>query len=102
MPVSRRYYYWLVTRDENGRPYLVFGGNDENEARRKGLEILDGMDFEIKRYPTRDLTAASSYFRGKRLEDTHSIKESSRRIGHDKSIDRIRKKREKRNPLGGF
>ena len=90
----RRYYYWIITQDQ-GRPYLVFGGADEEEARRKGLEILGGIDFELKRYPTRDLAAASSFYRGKRLDETHSLRESSRRIGHDRSIERLRERRQR-------
>lgn len=91
----RKYYYWIVTKDENGRPFLVFGGDDEEEARRKGLELLAGLDFEIKRYPTRDLGQASAFFRGKRLDETHSLQEANRRIGHDRSLARL-KRRDKR------
>lgn len=89
--MSRRYYYWLVTQSD-GKPYLVFGGNDEDAARRKGLELLGGLDFEVKRYPTRDLGAASAFFRGKRLDETHSLRESSSRIGHDRSIARLKRR----------
>jgi len=90
---ARRNYYWLVARDENGKPYLIFGGDSEVEARQKGLEMLGGLDFEIRSYPTRHEPTASSYLRGKRLEDTHSLKESSRRIGHSKSLRRLRQRR---------
>ena len=88
----RRYYYWLVSRDESGKPYLIFGGDSEQEARQKGLEMLAGMDFSIKRYPTRDQDTASAYLRGKRLEQTHSLKESGRRIGHTKSLKRLKRR----------
>ena len=91
---ERRYHYWIVAYDQD-RPYLVYGGTDEEEARRKGLELLAGANFELKRYPTMDLGAASAFFRGKRLDDTHSLKESSRRIGHDRSLRRL-KRREQR------
>lgn len=91
----RRQYWWIVTHDQ-GKPYLVFGGADEEESRRKGLEILGGMDFELKRYPTRDLDAASSFYRGKRLDETHSLHDAGARIGHDRSVARmIRNKRKK-------
>ena len=89
---SRRYYYWIVARDE-GKPYLLFGGNSEQEARQKGMELLAGLNFDIKRYPTRDQATASAYLRGKRLEQTHSLKESGRRIGHNKSLRRAKRKR---------
>ena len=85
---DRRYYYWLATRDENGKPYLIFGGINEEEARQKGLDMLGGLDFEIKRYPTRDLATASAFYRGVRLEETHSLSKAGRRIGHDKSLKR--------------
>ena len=91
---ARRYYYWIITVD-NGHPYLVFGGADEEEARRKGLEILGGVDFQLKRYPTSDLSTASAYFRGKRLDETHSLRESSKRIGHTRSLDRLKKKQQR-------
>jgi len=84
----RQNHYWLISKDEDGKPYLVYGGLSENEARQKGLEMLGGMDFEIKRYPTKDLGTASSYLRGRRLEQTQSLRESGRRIGHTKSINR--------------
>lgn len=88
----RRYYYWVVARDQ-GKPYLIFGGADEEEARRKGLELLGGVDFELKRYPTSDLARASAFYRGVRLEETHSLKESSRRVGHNRSLRRLRERR---------
>jgi len=89
---ERRYYYWICTVDENSKTYLVFGGNSEEEARQKGLEILAGVDFELKRYPTHDLSTASAYLRGKRLEETHSLSTASQRIGHSKSLARLKKK----------
>jgi len=67
-------YYWLVAKDETGKPYLVYGGATEEEARQKGLENLNGIDFEIKPLPTRDLSSASSMLRGNRLEQTHSLR----------------------------
>lgn len=90
----RRYYYWIVAQ-EGGTPYLIFGGNDEEGARRKGLEILGGLDFEIKRFPTRNLAQASSFYRGKRLDDTHSLRDSSKRIGHDRSLARLKRRKQR-------
>lgn len=90
---SRRHHYWLVTRDENGKPYLIYGGPTEEEARSKGLEVLGGMDFDIKRLPTRNLQAASSMIRGTRLEQTHSLKQASERIGHSRSLRRLKRKK---------
>ena len=88
----KRYHFWLVAYDD-GKPYLIYGGITEDEARRKGLEMLGGLDFQIKRYPTSNLPTASSYFHGSRLEQTKSPREAMRRVGHDKSLERLKKKR---------
>lgn len=95
MPKSK-YYYWIVTRDqETGKPYLLTGGDTEIEARRRGLEMLGGTDFEIKRYPTRDRNEASAYYRGKRLEHGDGLKKSSQRIAHEKTLKRRRPRQER-------
>ena len=92
---SRRQYYWLVAY-EDAKPYLIYGGTTEDEARRRGFEMLGGIDFQIKRYPTCHLATASSYFHGNRLESTRSPREAMRRVGHEKSLNRLKRKR-----LGG-
>ena len=89
----RKYYYWLVTHDENGKVFLIFGGEDESQSRQKGLEMLSGMDFDIKRLPTRDLATASAMYRGKRLERGEGLRRSTQRLGHDRSLDRLRRRR---------
>ena len=89
---ERRNYYWLMAQDETGKPYLVFGGSSEEEARQKGLEMLVGFNFEIKRLPTRNLQMASSLLKGNRLEQTHSLKEAGKRLGHNRSLKRLRHK----------
>lgn len=90
-----KYYYWIVTQDQ-GRPYLIFGGADEEEARRKGLELLGGLDFRLVRYRTSQLSQASAFYRGERLENGLGIRESSRRQGHEKSVNRLREARRRR------
>lgn len=91
---GQRIYYWLVTRDPGtGQPYLIYGGITEDEARQKGLEMLSGIDFEIRGLRTRNMARASAMVRGTRLEASHSLKEASRRIGHDKSLRRLHKRR---------
>jgi hypothetical protein len=88
------YHYWLVTKSED-KPYLLYAcpaREGEEKARQRGFELLGGLDFEIKRYPTRAINHASSLYRGSRLDTTHSLKEASRRIGHDKSIKRLQNK----------
>ena len=95
---GRRKYYWLVTEDpDTGRPFLIFGGDSEEVARQKGLEMLGGIDFEIRAFPTRNLSRASSLLRGKRLDDTHSLHDATVRQGHDKSLRRLKHKLRKRN-----
>lgn len=92
---SRRKYYWLLCVDPDTRkPVLIFGGNNEDEARSKGLEMLGGIDFEIRALPTRNLQMASAMIRGQRLEDTQSLRKARERLGHDRTLDRIRKRRE--------
>ncbi len=88
-------YYWIVAIDpESGKPYLISGGPTEDEARQKGLEMLAGVDFEVKSLPTRNLARASSLIKGDRLESTHSLHKSSERLGHDRSVARMRQRRQ--------
>ncbi len=95
MPVadSRRKYYWILASDPGtGKPYLVFGGNTEDEARQHGMELLGGLDFEVRSLPTRNLARASSLIKGKKLEDTHSLSKSGERLGHDRSVKRLQRR----------
>jgi hypothetical protein len=86
-------YYWIVAQDpETRKPYLIFGDRDENQARQKAFEMLGGVDFELKSLPTRNLARASSLLKGHRLEDTHSLSKAGERLGHDKSLNRMRKR----------
>ncbi len=86
-----RYHYWLVA-ESSGKPYLIYGGVTEDQARMRGLELLAGTDFQIKRLPTKNLARASSLLKGSRLEQTHSIKQASQRLGHEKSFKRTKRK----------
>jgi len=99
--MSRRMYYWIAAKDETGKPYLISATmcKTEDEARQRGMEMLSGLDFEIKRYPTRDLSSAVRMLRGSRLEDTHALRTSARRQGHEKSIARLRRRISKRDGL---
>lgn len=88
-----RYYFWISAHDETGKSYLIFGSDkSEDEARQKGLDMLGSVNFEIKRLPTRNLASASSMIRGRRLKETHSLRQASKRIGHTKSIKRLRRR----------
>jgi hypothetical protein len=96
----RQYHFWIVSRDpDTGRPYLIYGCPDrdgEDECRRKGIEMLGGLNFDIKRYPTSNLAQASSYHRGRRLESGEGLRASTQRIGHEKSIERMKQARRRR------
>jgi len=87
--MSREEYYWLTAKDEEtGKPYLIAGGVNEEEARQKGLEMLSGLDFRIRKLPTRNLQRASSLLKGNRLEKTHSLHKAAERLGHERSVRR--------------
>ncbi len=88
------YYWWITAVDaESGKNYLIAGGRSEEEARQKGLEMMGGVDFQIRRLPTRNLSRASSLLKGDKLEHTKSLHEAAQRLGHDKSIDRLKRRR---------
>ena len=95
----RKNYWWLICRDSEGKPYLVFGSErSEDDARQKGIEMNlgDFGDFEIKRYPTRSKSEASSFFRGKRLEQGEGIENAKQRIGHERSLERLKRRMARR------
>ena len=88
-----RLYYWLVARDpDTGRPFLIAGGDTEDQARQKGLECLQGIDFNIRGLHTRDMARASQIIRGKRLEETHSLTAAKQRLGHERSLARLHRR----------
>lgn len=93
----RQYHYWIVSKEpETGKTFLIYGCPDrdgESVARNKGMEMLGGLDFEIKRYPTSNLAEASAYHRGKRLERGEGLRMSTQRLGHEKSLARLRRRR---------
>jgi hypothetical protein len=86
-------FFWIICRDpDTGHPFLIAGGNSEMEARQKGMEALSGVNFEIRELPTRNLQRASSMIRGKRLDETHSLRAAKQRLGHDRSVARMRRR----------
>ena len=92
--MAREEYFWLVALDpETSRPYLIAGGRTEDEARQKGLEMLAGIDFQIRKLPTRNLARASSLMKGNRLEKTRSLHKAAERIGHERTLRRRQQKR---------
>ncbi len=96
----RQKHFWIVTSHE-GKPFLIYGGLTEEDARNKGLTELNGLDFAVKMYPTLDTNAASAMHRGKRLGDTHSLGQASERLGHDRSLRRLKRRQDRENRLRG-
>ncbi len=97
---SRRRFFWLICQDpESGKIFLIAGGNTEEEARSKGLECLAGIDFEIRDLPTKSLSTASQIVKGKRLEDTQSLHKAKERLGHNKSLQRLKARRMRKDYL---
>jgi len=95
---DHRQYFWLVSKDEGGKTFLIFGSDrSEDDARQRGLELLSGAYFEVKQLPTKDLSRASSLLKGNRLERTRSLKEASKRLGHEKSLKRMKQRQAKQS-----
>ncbi len=95
-------YWWLVAKDEQSKTVLIFGSDrSEEDARRKGLELLSGTDFEVKMLPTRDLGKASSLLKGNKLETTHSLTRATERLVHERGMRQTWRRRERRLHQGG-
>jgi len=78
----RREYWWLVARDDKGQRYLIFGSDkNEEDARQKGLE-LGMLDFEIKKFPTRDMDTASHMLKYGIARQERDISQAGRRLRH--------------------
>lgn len=89
-----RHYFWIITRDpETKKPFLIKGGASEEEARQRGLEMLGNLDFEVKDLQTTNMAEASARLRGKRLEDGEGLRTSTQRIGHERSLERLKRRR---------
>lgn len=93
---ARQPWYWIVASDETGQPYLIFGGATESDARQKGLEMMPGVNFEVRMFRTRNLDMARSLLRGSRLDGHHSLREAGRRQGHEKSISKLLRRSRRR------
>ena len=101
--MPREYHWWIGAVDpDTGRQHLIYGSADrgstggEDVARSHAFEMLGSLDFELKRLPTRDLSTASALWRGKRLSQGDGLHASSQRIGHEKSVSRMRQRIEAR------
>ena len=100
---SQHMCYWILAQDpESGKPFLIFGSDkSEDDARAHGVEMLSGVDFTVKPLRTRNLAMASSIIRGKRLENTHDLQSAKQRLGHEKSIARLRQRVNRRRRVTG-
>ena len=102
--MARQYHWWIISKDELGKPYLIYGAPDfgsdggEDVARSKAFEVLGGLDFNLKRLATRNLSAARGFVCGGFLESGKGLRESVRRLGHEKSLNRLRRRRLERRP----
>jgi len=85
--MSRQNHFWIVAVQDS-RPVLIYGSTDERLSRQKGLEMLPGIDFQIKRLPTSNLQRASSLLRGSRLDETHDLREATKRQMHERGLKR--------------
>ncbi len=77
-----RSYWWLVGKNE-GKTFLIFGSDkSEEDARQHGFEMLGGVDFQIRRLPTKNISEASRQLKGNILEKTKDIGAATRRLKH--------------------
>lgn len=75
--------YWWLTGKNEGKRFLIFGSDkSEDDARQHGLELLGGVDFEIKRLPTKNISQASRQLKGNILEQTKDLDTATRRLKH--------------------
>ena len=95
----REYHWWIYcapSAESGGKPILIYGCPDrgstggEDGARSKALEMLSGYNWVLKRFPTRELGAASAMVRGKRLASGEGLGASTQRIGHNKTVNQLR------------
>jgi len=94
---KRNWHYWITAKDpETGKPYLIAGGRTEEEARQKGLEMLGGIDFNIRRLPTINMAAASAMIKGRRLEKGKNLRKATERIGHNRTLRRRQRRKQSR------
>ena len=56
-------HWWIVGQDRVGRVVILYGGQDETEARNKGYRTF-GPIFELKNLPTRNRHKVSTMIRG--------------------------------------
>jgi hypothetical protein len=85
--MSRQPYYWVFASPD-GKPTLIKGGATEYAARQIGLEKLSGIDFRVVRLHTTNLQAASAEMRGQVLDETHDLRQATKRQMHERGLRR--------------
>ncbi|MBU2249374.1 MAG: hypothetical protein KKD77_21680 [Gammaproteobacteria bacterium] len=76
-------HYWWLSGVNDGERFLIFGSDiSEDDARRRGLELLRGIDFEVRKLNTKNLASASQKYKGHRLERTRDLRTATRRLRH--------------------
>ena len=84
----KRQYWWLTGVSE-GKTFLIFGSDESiDDARQHGLELLGGINFEIKCLRSRNIAQASRELKGGKLERTHDLGQATKRLKH-KRIRRL-------------
>ncbi len=64
-----------------GQRYIIFGGDNEEEARNRGIEKI-GFQFDIISLPTRNRHTASAMVKGQLLEKSGNLHTSVKRLRH--------------------
>lgn len=81
--MSREIHYWITAENSAGRTFLIYGGLSEVEATNKALSIQDLPSyFDIISLPTRDQAKASQLLKGKKLDESGSLDESTQNLQH--------------------
>jgi len=90
----RQFHWWISGLDpHSGKRFLIYGDPQESVCRQKALEMLSGIDFKMKRLPTRDPNAAARMWKGERLAVHHDLSDAMRRQGRSKTLKRMLNKR---------
>ena len=90
----RQFHWWISGTDPHtGHRFLIYGDPSESVCRQKALEMLSGIDFKMRRLPTRDISTAARLWKGSRLATHHDITDATRKLGRHKTVKRMLNKR---------
>ncbi len=81
IPFFGKQYYYIITK-AGGELFVLGPYNSENEARQKGFEKLSGILYDIKKYPTRDLSRATRMAKYGRFDDDDDMDALGARAKH--------------------